>query len=178
LTPDLLCLGKGLTGGYLPVAATLATDEVYEAFLGPYSELKTFFHGHTYTGNPLGCAAALATLDLFESNRTLEKLEARIAQLSDGLTRFRDLPHVGDVRQCGLIAAVELVANGQSRRPYPWEERVGVRVCAEARREGVLVRPLGNTIVIMPPLVIGEGDLDRLLGVVYDAVRDVTEAGG
>ncbi len=176
VAPDLFCLGKGLTGGYLPVAATLATDEVYNAFLGEYTDLKTFFHGHTYTGNPLGCAAALATLKVFEKARTLDALRPKIDRLRQGLSRFESLAHVGDIRQCGFIAAVELVANRSSRRPYPVENRIGPRVCREARNRGLLIRPLGNTIVLMPPLSIPLPELRRLLDITFESIRTVTEA--
>ncbi len=175
VSPDVLCLGKGLTGGYLPVAATMASDRIYEAFLGDYSERKTFFHGHTYTGNPLGCAAALAALDLFERDATLDALQPKIGRLREGLARFERLEQVGEVRQRGLIAAVELVENRASRRPYPWEARVGVRVCREARERGLLIRPLGNTIVLMPPLAIRMETLDRMLDITYESIRVVTE---
>ena len=166
VTPDLLCLAKGLTGGYLPMAATLATDEIWRAFLGTYAESKTFYHGHTYGGNPLGAAAALATLDVFEEEQTLQKLPAKIARLGEHLARLAQLPHVGDVRQCGLIAAVELVRDVATKEPYPWEERRGLRVCDHARREGVWLRPLGNVIVIMPPLAISLEQLDQIAGAV------------
>ncbi len=176
VAPDLLCLGKGLTGGYLPVAATLATDDVYNAFLGEYTDLKTFFHGHTYTGNPLGCAAALATLEVFEEARTLDVLRPKIDRLRQGLSRFESLAHVGDIRQCGFIAAVELVANRASRRPYPLKDRIGARVCREARNRGLLIRPLGNTIALIPPLSIPEPELQRLLDITFESIRTVTEA--
>lgn len=162
VTPDLLCLAKGLTGGYLPVAATLATDEIWNAFLGTYAESKTFFHGHTFGGSPLGAAAALATLDIFEQEQTLETLRPKIARLAEHLERIAAHPHVGDVRQCGLIAGIELVANRESRTPYPWEEQRGLAVCRHARGAGVLLRPLGNVVVIMPPLAISMDELDRI----------------
>jgi len=173
IAPDLLCLGEGLTGGYLPVAATLTTDAVYEAFLGDYAEQRTFFHGHTYTGNPLGCAAALATLDVFEQDNVLAQLQPKIECLRQGLDRFQGLPHVGDVRQSGLIAAVELVANRETRRPFPWEDRIGVKVCDRVRRNGVLLRPLGNTVALMPPLVVTAEQIDHILDVVFEAVEHV-----
>ena len=175
VAPDLLCLGKGLTGGYLPVAATLATDEIYNAFLGDYAEMKTFFHGHTYTGNPLGCAAALATIEKFETDRTLENLEYKIAYLAEQLQRFRDLVHVGDIRQRGFIVAVELVLDRTNKTPYPFEDRIGHRVCDVARENGLLIRPLVNTIVLMPPYAISKGEIDQMLDVVCDAIRVVTE---
>ena len=175
VAPDLLCLGKGLTGGYLPLAATLATDEIYNAFLGDYADMKTFFHGHTYTGNPLGCAAALATLEKFETDRTLEKLQSKIAHLADQLARFRTLKHVGDVRQTGFIAALELVSNRASKTPYPFEDRIGHRVCDIARQNGLLIRPLVNTIVLMPPYAISKREIDHMLDIVFSAIQTVTE---
>ena len=160
--PDLLCLGKGLTGGYLPMAATLATDEIWQAFLGPYAAAKTFFHGHTYGGNPLSAAVALATLEVFDEEQTLAHLPAKVARLAEHLSRLAEHPHVGDVRQCGLIAGVELVQDRQTAEPFPWAERRGQRVCDYARTQGVWLRPLGNVIVILPPLCITLEELDRI----------------
>ena len=166
VAPDLLCLAKGLTGGYLPLAATLTTDEIWRAFLGTYAESKTFFHGHTYGGNPLGAAAALATLEVFEEEQTLARLPQKIARLGEHLERIAKLPHVGHVRQCGLIAGIELVRDRATKEPYPWEEKRGLRVCDHARTEGVLLRPLGNVIVIMPPLAVSLDQLDKIAGAV------------
>lgn len=175
VTPDLLCLGKGLTGGYLPVAATLVTDEVYEAFLGDYASLRTFFHGHTYGGNPLGAAVALANLEVFEQERTLENLPPKIERLAWHLGRIAQHPHVGHVRQCGLIAGIELVEDKATKRPYPWTERRGWKVCQYVRKEGVFLRPLGDVIVIFPPLAISLEDLDRICEAVERAIAAVTE---
>lgn len=174
VSPDFLCLAKGLTGGYLPLAATLTTHEVWEAFLGSYAESKTFFHGHTYAGNPLGAAAALATLEVFEEERTLERLKPKIARLAEHLQRIATLEHVGDVRQCGFLAGIELVRDRASKEPYPWAERRGWRVCDHARSEGVLLRPLGNVIVIMPPLVITLEELDRIAAAVERGIVAAT----
>jgi len=162
VAPDLLCLAKGLTGGYLPLAATLTTDEIWRAFLGTYAESRTFFHGHTYGGNPLGAAAALATLDVFEEEKTLDRLPQKVARLAEHLERISKLPQVGHVRQCGLIAGIELVRDRATKEPYPWAEKRGLRVCDYARSEGVLLRPLGNVIVIMPPLAITLEQLDKI----------------
>lgn len=162
VTPDLLCLGKGLTGGYLPVAATLATDEVYNAFLGDYEESKAFFHGHTYGGNPLGCAAGLATLDIFEEDRTLEQLPPKIERLAEHLDRLSRHEHVGDVRQRGLMAGIELVRDKQTKEPFPWKERRAHFVCERAMDDGVYVRPLGNVLILMPPLAISLEELDQI----------------
>ncbi|MGD0654064.1 MAG: adenosylmethionine--8-amino-7-oxononanoate transaminase [Thermoguttaceae bacterium] len=173
VTPDFLCLAKGITGGYLPLAATIATEEIYQAFLGTYAESKTFFHGHTYGGNPLGAAAALACLDIFEEEKTLKRLQPKIARLAEHLARLGQLPHVGHVRQCGLIGALELVRDKATKAPYPWEEKRGLKVCDYARTEGVLLRPLGNVIVIMPPLSITLAQLDKILGVVEQGIAEV-----
>jgi len=162
VTQDLLCLAKGLTGGYLPLTATLTTDEVWQAFLGEYAESKTFFHGHTYGGNPLGAAAALTTLDVFEREQTLARLPEKINRLGEHLDRIKRLPHVGHVRQRGLIAGIELVRNTATKEPYPWSEKRGIRACEHARSEGVLLRPLGNVIVIMPPLAVTAQQLDKI----------------
>ncbi len=174
VSPDFLCLAKGLTGGYLPLAATVTTDEIWNAFLGRYAESKSFFHGHTYTGNPLGAAAALATLDVFEEEDTLRAMQPKIARLAEHLERLARLPHVGHVRQRGLIAAVELVRNKQTKEPYPWEEKRGIRVCQHAMSHGVWLRPLGNVIVIMPPLAIGLEQLDRIATAVEQGIGAVT----
>jgi adenosylmethionine-8-amino-7-oxononanoate aminotransferase len=175
VAPDFLCLAKGLTGGYLPMAATLTTGEVWQAFLGSYSESKSFFHGHTYGGNPLGAAVALATLDVFEEEQTLERLEPKIARLGEHLRRIGEFPHVGDVRQCGMIGAVELVRDRRTKQPYPWAERRGTQVCDYARTEGVLLRPLGNVIVIMPPLAISLEELDRICGAVERGILTMAD---
>jgi adenosylmethionine-8-amino-7-oxononanoate aminotransferase len=174
VSPDFLCLAKGLTGGYLPLAATLATNEIFNAFLGTHAEGKTFFHGHTYGGNPLGAAAALASIEVFEEEKTLERLRPKIARLAEHLERIRGLKHVGDVRQRGLIGAVELVRDVMMKKPYPWEEKRGQQVCDAARAEGVLLRPLGNVIVIMPPLAITIDELDRICLAVERGIKSAT----
>lgn len=156
VTPDFLCIAKGLTGGYLPLAATLTTKAVFDAFVAPPAEGKTFFHGHTYTGNALGCAAALATLDVFEQEQVLEKLQPRIAHLTKGLERFVGHPKVADVRSYGFAAGIELVEGDPA-------ERRGIRVCLGARDKGVFLRPLGDVLVVMPPLTITEAEVDRIL---------------
>lgn len=176
VVPDFLCLAKGLTGGYLPLAATLTTAEVFQAFLGDYAEGKTFFHGHTYGGNPLGAAVALANLDVFEEEQTLSKLPAKIERLGEHLKRIGRRPQVGDARQRGLIAAVELVADHETRAPYPWQEKRGARVCEHALGEGVWVRPLGNVIVIMPPLTVTLEEIDRICAAVENGIVAVTES--
>jgi adenosylmethionine-8-amino-7-oxononanoate aminotransferase len=170
VAPDLMCLAKGLTGGYLPLAATLATDEVYDAFLGEYVEFKTFFHGHTYTGNPLAAVAALATLDIFERERVIEGLTPRIARLTARLGQLADHPHVGDIRQRGLMVGVELVQDKASRAPFPLARRTGHRVILAARQLGAILRPLGDVIVLMPPLAMTPAELDTLLDITALAI--------
>lgn len=168
--PDFLCAGKGLTGGYLPMAATLTTSRVWNAFLGRYEESRSFFHGHTYGGNPLAAAAALATLDLFEQEQTLSHVAQRAIELAALLEPLAALPIVGDVRQRGLIAAVELVRDKRTAEPFPWSERWGHRICNAALEQGVWLRPLGNVIVIMPPLCISSLELEKLVNAVRFAV--------
>ncbi|MBI3322158.1 MAG: adenosylmethionine--8-amino-7-oxononanoate transaminase [Candidatus Omnitrophica bacterium] len=173
--PDFLCLAKGLAGGYLPVAATLTTEKVYRGFLGPYASLRTFFHGHSYTGNPLGCAVALENLRLFRRERVLQKLQPKIRVFEKELARFRDLPHVGEVRQCGLMAGIELVADKKTGRTYPWERGMGIRVCESLRGRGILLRPLGNVIVLLPPLSISAEQIRFLCRETSAAIRAETE---
>jgi Adenosylmethionine-8-amino-7-oxononanoate aminotransferase len=177
VTPDILCLAKGITGGYMPLAATLTTEGIFSAFLGEYQEFKTFFHGHTYTGNPLGCAAALANLELFERDRVIEQMQPKIEYLRRRLNDdFLQLAHVSDVRQWGFMIGIELVEDKSSRKGYPSEKRIGHKVILEARKRGVIVRPLGDVIVLMPPLTIADNELKMLLDVVYDSIRVVTES--
>ncbi len=174
VSPDLLCLAKGITGGYLPLAATLATDEVYQAFLGGYEEFKTFFHGHTYTGNPLGAAVGLASLDIFAQDRVLEGLAAKIELLTRRLEKMAGQPHVGDIRQRGLMAGLELVADKGTREPFPPSQRLGHRVILAARQLGAILRPLGDVIVLMPPLCITPEELDALCDLTAAAIDQGT----
>jgi len=176
VSPDLLCLGKGITGGYLPLAATLATEEIFSAFLGEYRDIKTFFHGHTYTGNPLGCSVALASLEIFRNEKVLEKMQPKILTLKRRLEQdFLPLVHVGDVRQWGFMIGIELVEEKVSLRRYPPEKRMAHRVILEARRRGVVVRPLGDVVVLMPPLTITADELNTLLDVTLESIRHVSE---
>ncbi len=173
VSPDFLCLAKGLTGGYLPLAATLATTEIWNAFLGDYRESKTFFHGHTYGGNALGAAVALATLDVFAHEQTLAALQPKIARLAEHLARIAALPHVGDVRQRGLIAGIELVRDRATAEPFDWSERRGMQVCDQLRQQGILLRPLGNVLVVMPPLAISLPQLDQLCGALETSIARI-----
>jgi adenosylmethionine-8-amino-7-oxononanoate aminotransferase len=173
--PDFLCVAKGITGGYLPLAATLTTDEVFSGFLGPFEASKTFFHGHTYTGNPLACSVAVENIKLFEKEQTLEKMKRKIVLLKRELKRFWDLPHVGEVRQEGFMVGIELVKSRKTKRPYAPKDKIGQKITLEARRRGVIIRPLGDVIVLMPPLSIEEPTLKRLIDVTYESIRIVTK---
>ena len=174
--PDLLAMAKGLTGGYLPLAATLTTERIYEAFLGPYEEEKTFFHGHSYTGNPLAAAAALASVEIFEKENTVEALQPKITHLTAGLERFWNLEHVGDIRQRGFMVGIELVEDTASKRSYPSGERIGMKVAMEARNHGVLLRPLGDVMILMPPFIITLEEIDKLLDVTYACIESITQS--
>jgi len=173
VVPDLMALAKGITGGYLPLAATLTTQSIYEAFLGNYSEFKTFFHGHSYTGNPLACAAALANLGIFEKEKTLSKIQSKIRRLSLALRSLDQLDHVGDIRQCGMMVGIELVKDKMSREPYPLTEKKGTLVAMEARNRGMLIRPLGNVVVLMPPLSTPHSVLARMVQILRSSIRKV-----
>ena len=168
VTPDILCLAKGLTGGYLPLAATLTTQRIFDGFVFDYKDQKTFFHGHTYTGNPLACAAALANLEIFEKEKTLEKLQPKIKFLEKELRKFKDLSCVTEIRQLGMMVGIELGL-------FSWEERIGAKVCQKVRERGVILRPLGNVIVLMPPLSITMEELKYLVDTVYWSIKEVTE---
>jgi adenosylmethionine-8-amino-7-oxononanoate aminotransferase len=167
VSPDLLCLAKGITGGYLPLAATLAGERIYEGFLGRFEELRTFFHGHTYTGNPLACAAALATLDVFAEERTLERLQRKIELLEQLLEPIAGHPQVREVRRRGFMIGVELAEQ-------PLAARMGHQVTLEARRRGAVIRPLGDVVVLMPPLAISEGELTLLVAITAEAIDAAT----
>ena len=156
------------------MAATLATDQIWQAFLGRFDESKTFFHGHTYGGNPLAAAVAIASLDVFDEEKTLAKVASRSQQLRDHLERIRNHPQVGDIRQHGLIAGIELVRDKGTKEPYPWTDRRGQRVCDFARSKGVWLRPLGNVVVIMPPLAIAADELDIICHAVAEGIDDAT----
>jgi lysine--8-amino-7-oxononanoate aminotransferase len=176
--PDLMCVAKGITGGYLPLAATFATQKIFDAFLGEPWEGKTFYHGHTYTGNPLACAAALASLELFEKRDQVRSVERKSHELSRLLDEhLRDLPHVGDIRQKGFMVGIELVEDRATRRPFDPRRRVGAAVCEAIRKHGVILRPLLDTIILMPPLAMEMDDLARIVRAVRDEVSKLPAAG-
>jgi adenosylmethionine-8-amino-7-oxononanoate aminotransferase len=176
VSPDIMCVAKGLTGGYLPLAATLTTKRIFDGFVFDHSEQKTFFHGHTYTGNPICCSAAIANIDIFKKEKTLENMQVKIKLLSKGFERFMLLDSVGDIRQRGFMVGIELVKDKILKQPFDWSEKIGVRVCMEARKHGVILRPLGNVIVLMPPLSISKEELRMLLDVTYEAINIVTRS--
>ncbi len=174
VSPDFLCLGKGLTGGYLPLSVCLATQQIYQAFYADYVELKAFLHSHSYTGNPLACTAALATLAIFDEDDVIERNKALAAHMARACARFVDHPHVAEVRQTGMILALEIVSDKASRRAYPWQERRGQRVYRHALGQGALLRPLGDVVYFMPPYVISEDEIDMLADIAWDGVDIAT----
>jgi adenosylmethionine---8-amino-7-oxononanoate aminotransferase len=174
--PDLMTVGKGLTGGYLPVAATLASDRIYEVFWGDFSERRTFFHGHSYTGNQLGCAVALASLDLLELDGTVARVTSVDAILAELLAPIAELDHVGEVRRLGVMVGIELVRDRATKEPFDWRHATGARVCRCARELGLVTRPLGDVVTFLPPIAASQADLQAMTGILHHAIRDVTEA--
>ena len=175
VTPDFLCVAKGITGGYLPLSCTLTTEKIYSAFLGKYEDFKAFYHGHTYSANPLACAAAIANLDLFEKQKTLQKLQPKIRLLTKELQKIKNYAHVGDIRQKGFMAGIELVRNKKTKEPYSLAEKRAFRVAQWARSRGVMIRPLGNVVVLMPPLSLTSEEVVRLCRVIGEGIRRITE---
>ncbi len=173
--PDFMSLAKGLSGGYLPLAATMATHRVFEGFLGSIESMKTFFHGHTYTGNPLACAAALANLGLFDSHDLIARVSERAGELAELLDGVREIPVVGNVRRKGLMVGIELVKDRASKERFPGELRVGHRVIMEARKRGAMFRPLGDVLVVMPPLSVSRDELVELMKILVQSIQAVSE---
>ncbi|WP_445372460.1 adenosylmethionine--8-amino-7-oxononanoate transaminase [Methylomonas sp. HW2-6] len=171
ISPDFICLSKGLTGGYLPLSAVLTGNPIYQAFYDDYQNLTAFLHSHSYTGNALGCRAALATIDIFQTKDVLGRNRTLAAVMANALDRFRDHPNVGEVRQTGMIAAIELVKDKQSREAYPWQQRRGLRVYRHALAQGVLLRPLGNVIYFMPPYVITEQEIELMVDTAWQGIQ-------
>jgi len=174
VAPDLLCLSKGITGGYLPLSVVLTTEEIYQAFYDDFPTLKAFLHSHSYTGNALACALAVEVQKIFTEEGILAQLPAKMAQFDAAAARFTALDHVGEFRRCGMVAAIEMVKRKEGRIGYPWQERRGYQVYQQALLRGALLRPLGNVIYFMPPLTISTVELDLLLDIAYDALRDAT----
>ena len=176
ITPDFLCLAKGLTGGYLPMAATLTTQNVFDAFLGEYEEFKTFFHGHSFTGNQLGAAASLASLELLQTKQSVRQRAQLQKNLHQELQSLWSLPNVGDVRQVGLVAGIELVKNWRTREPFALRERAGIRVCEAMAKRGVLTRPIGNVIALLPPYCTTRAQVQLMVGALHEAVAEIFPA--
>lgn len=170
--PDLMCMAKGITGGYLPLAATLATEEIFNAFLGEVDEYKTFYHGHTYTGNALGCAAAIASLDLFEENKVIDSLGKKIALVDEVFNAMTDLPFVGDARHVGLMGGIEIVRDKSTKESFPYEKGLGAKLCMAMRSAGAMIRPLGDVVVLMPPVAIDIETLTELLNIIRAAIEN------
>ena len=173
VSPDIMAVAKGLTGGYLPLAATLTTKEVYDAFLGRYEEFKAFFHGHSYTANPLGCAAALATLSIFEKEGVLKHVSLLSGRMAEELAKLTDRRCIGDIRQKGLMVGIEIVADRDTKEPFPPEKKLGQRVVRKAREREIILRPLGDVIVLMPPLSSTEDEIRHLVDSVGWAIDAV-----
>lgn len=170
VSPDILCLSKGITGGYMPFSVTMATEKIYQAFYGDYADLKAFLHSHSYSGNPLGCAVALEVLNIFEEEQILTSMASKMAIFEAWKPVFEELPQVGEMRRCGMVAALELVVDKESKRGFPWQERKGLQVFRQALQRGALLRPLGNVVYFMPPLNITDEELEKLLQIARDAI--------
>lgn len=171
VTPDLMAISKGLTGGYMPLAVTLTTEEIYKGFLGAYDEFKTFFHGHSFTGNPLGCSVALANLEIFRNEKTLVRLQSKIKTMTQLLQPLWHLSHVGDIRQRGFMVGIELVKDTKTKEPYPLCTRAGHRVASIARTKGLILRPIGNVLVLIPPLSTSTEELKKMMEILKESVE-------
>ncbi|WP_312420828.1 adenosylmethionine--8-amino-7-oxononanoate transaminase [Anaerospora hongkongensis] len=174
VTPDIMTMAKGITAGYLPLAATVATNEIYQAFLGDRASERTFFHGHSYTGNALACAAALANLEIFKEEQIIAGLADKIAAAKKKLAGFAELTAVADIRQCGLMIGIELQADKLARTPFPPELLIGHRVSMLAREYGLIIRPLGDVVVFMPPLASTKADIEEMLDIIYRCIQEIT----
>lgn len=170
ISPDFLCLSKALTGGYLPMCAVLTHEHIYQAFYDDYNSLRGFLHSHSYTGNPLACAAALATLSIFKHDNVIEKNKLLAQKMADVTRHFAEHPHIAEVRQTGMILAIEMVKNKQTKEPFPWQERRGQRVFEYALRNGILLRPAGNVVYFLPPYIITPEQIDELARVTYAGI--------
>ncbi|MBM7587893.1 adenosylmethionine-8-amino-7-oxononanoate aminotransferase/lysine--8-amino-7-oxononanoate aminotransferase [Bacillus pakistanensis] len=172
--PDIMTVAKGITAGYLPIAATLTTEEIYQAFYDDYTSLKTFFHGHSYTGNQLGCAAALANLEIFEKEQLVQQVQMKSKLIETLLEPLSEHPHVGDIRQLGMICGIELVKDKEKKIPFEWSQRIGYWTTIKMRELGMLTRPVGDTIVFMPPLVTSEKELEEMVSIMKAAIEEMT----
>ena len=174
ISPDILCIAKGITGGYLPLAATITTEKIYRQFLGKYKDFKTFFHGHTYTGNQLACSCAIANINIYKKEKTIQKLQRKISTLQKALDPVSRFPHVGNVRQKGFMIGIELVKNKKTKECYPVDKRMAWQVCNRAREKGLIIRPLGDVIVLVPPLSISLQELKSLVRITAESINEIT----
>jgi adenosylmethionine-8-amino-7-oxononanoate aminotransferase len=177
VSPDLMALSKGITGGYLPLAVTLTTDEIYNTFLGDMSEKRTFYHGHSYTANQLACAAALASLKIFRDEQVIAGLEPKMAVIAEKLSVIGQMEHVGNARQCGMIVGIELMKDKAAKIPYPWDETTAAKVCMKAREHGLFIRPVGDVVVFMPPLASTVADIITMLAIIALSIDEITVKG-
>ena len=176
IKPDIFCVAKGITAGYIPLAATITTNKIYNAFYDDFSTLKTFYHGHSFTGNPVACAIAVENLKIMEQEKIIDNLQPKIKKLKSCLDKFKTLEHAGDIRHTGMIGAVEMVKDKNTKEPYNFDERMGHRVFLEALKNGAILRPIGNVIYFMPPLIITEQEIEKLTDIAYSAIKKVTES--
>jgi len=174
ISPDFICLSKGLTGGYLPLSSVLTSDKIYQAFYDSYESLNGFLHSHSYTGNALGCSAALATLDIFKTDKVLENNLSLINYMKKATAHFIDHPHIADVRQTGMVLAIEMIQDKKSNTAYPWQQRRGLKVYQYALSQGVLLRPLGNVVYFMPPYIITTQELQKIIDVAWQGIALAT----
>ncbi len=175
VSPDFMTLSKGITGGYMPLAATLTTKDIFDAFLGTFEEKKTFYHGHSYTGNALGCAVALASLEIFREEKVLEGLDEKIELAKEKLKRFESLTHVKEVRQVGLIIGIELEKDTKTHEPYPVNDAVGAKIAYHARKSGLICRPIGDVIILMPPLASRKEEIADMIDILFHSTKAITE---
>ena len=175
IKPDIFCVAKGITAGYIPLAATVTTNKIYDAFYDDFSKLKTFYHGHSFTGNPIACAVANETLKIMEEAKIIENLPFKAEVFRQAMQKFKKLAHVGDIRHIGMIGAVELVKDKDTKEPYEFNQRIGHKVFLEAMKRGAILRPIGNVIYFMPPLIITEEEIEKLTQIAYNSIKSVTQ---
>lgn len=175
IEPDIMCLAKGITAGYMPLAVTLSTQKIYDAFYDDYEKTKTFYHGHSFTANPLACAVAVENIKILEEEKVFEKNQAKIKKLGEKLQEFYKLKNVGDVRHLGMIGAIEIVKDKTTKEPFPFEERVEMKIYREALKNGLIMRPMGNTFYFMAPYVITEEEIDQMLDIAYTSIKKILE---
>ncbi|MEI8378119.1 MAG: adenosylmethionine--8-amino-7-oxononanoate transaminase [bacterium] len=173
ISPDIMCLAKGITAGYIPLAATLSTKKIYDAFYDDYEKTKTFYHGHSFTGNPLACAVAVENMKILEEDKILEKNQPKIERLKKGLEKFKKLKNVGDVRSLGMIGAVEIVKNQATKEPFDFKDRIEMQIYKKGLENGIIMRPIGNTFYFMPPYVITEEQIDEMLDIAYKTIDEI-----